>query len=139
MKRSRTIFAAVFLLLGAGLFAQTIEKTFVRSFNLMGAQEAVLRLDAPVEVKTWNQSIARVQMTVGLQNGSESMLRSLAQAGRYNLKGQLENEQYLINVPGLEREVRVNGKTLTEDIVYVVFVPDNVRVTIEDSTTASGL
>jgi len=138
MKGSRTIFVAVFLMIWAGLFAQTIEKTFVRSFNLSGAQEAVLQLDAPVEVKTWSQSIARVQMTVGLQNGSESMLRSLAQAGRYNLKGTLENDQFVISIPGLEREVRVNGNTLAEDITYVVFVPDNVRVNIENSTTAAG-
>ncbi len=139
MKGSRSILAVLFFLAGAGLFAQTIEKTFVRSFNLMGAQEAVLRVDAPVEVKTWTQSVARVQMTDGLNSGSESMHRSLAQAGRYNLKGQLEDAQYTISVPGLEREVRVNGKALNEDITYVVFVPENVRVNIENSTTASGL
>lgn len=138
MKSSRLILVALLLLAGAGLFAQTIEKTFVRSFNLMGAQETTLRIDAPVEVKTWGQSIARIQMTVGLQNGTESMLRSLAQAGRYNLKGQLESQQYVISVPGLEREVLVNGKALAEDITYVVFVPDNVRVNIENSTTAAG-
>ena len=138
MKSSRLILVALLLLAGAGLFAQTIEKTFVRSFNLMGAQETTLRMDAPVEVKTWGQSIARIQMTVGLQNGTESMLRSLAQAGRYNLKGQLESEQYVISVPGLEWEVLVNGKALAENITYVVFVPDNVRVNIENSTTAAG-
>lgn len=138
MKSSRLLLVALLLLAGAGLFAQTIEKTFVRSFNLMGAQETTLRIDAPIEVKTWSQSIARIQMTVGLQNGSESMLRSLAQAGRYNLKGQLESQQYVISVPGLEREVLVNGKALAEDITYVVFVPDNVRVNIENSTTAAG-
>ena len=92
MKSSRLILVALLLLAGASLFAQTIEKTFVRSFNLMGAQETTLRMDVPIEVKTWGQSIARIQMTVGLQNGTESMLRSLAQAGRYNLKGQLEPE-----------------------------------------------
>ena len=131
MKRTRTILIATFLLVGAGLFAQTIEKTFVRSFNLMGAQETVLRVESPVEVKTWEQSI-------GLESGSESMLRSLAQAGRYNLRGQLESDQYVISVPGLQREVLVNGKALAEDITYVMFVPENVRVNIENSTTAAG-
>ena len=122
----------------AGLFAQTVEKTFVRSFNLEGAQEAVLQFEGAVEVKTWSQSIARIQMTVGLEKGSDSMLRSLAQAGRYNLKGQLENDQFLISVPGLNREVSVNGQTLVENISYVVFVPDNIRVNIENSTSAAG-
>jgi hypothetical protein len=138
MKGSRTILVALLLVTAAGLFAQTVEKTFVRSFNLQGAQEAVLQFDGPVEVKTWNQSIARIQMTVGLERGSDSMLRSLAQAGRYNLKGQLENDQYLISVPGLNREVSVNGQTLAENITYVVFVPEDIRVNIENSTSAAG-
>lgn len=138
MKRSRTILVALLFVTTAGLFAQTVEKTFVRSFNLMGAQEAVLQFEGPVEVKTWSQSITRVQMTVGIERGSESMLRSLAQAGRYNLKGQLESDQYLISIPGLEREVLINGQALEENISYVVFVPEKVRVNIENSTSAAG-
>lgn len=138
MKGSRTTLIALLLVTTAGLFAQTVEKTFVRSFNLEGAQEAVLQFEGAVEVKTWSQSIARIQMTVGLEKGSDSMLRSLAQAGRYNLKGQLENDQFLISVPGLNREVSVNGQTLVENISYVVFVPDNIRVNIENSTSAAG-
>lgn len=138
MKGSRTILVALLLMVGTGLLAQTIEKTFVRSFNLMGAQEAVLQFEGPVEVKTWSQSIARIQMTVTLERGSESMLRSLAQAGRYNLKGQMEEGQYVVSVPGMEREVLLNGQKLSENINYVVFVPENVHVNIENSTSAAG-
>jgi hypothetical protein len=138
MKRSRIIFVALFLVTTAGLFAQTIEKTFVRSFNLQGAQEAVLQVEGAVEVKTWSQAITRVQMTVGLERGSESMLRSLSQAGRYNLKGTLENDQFFISIPGLEREVLVNGQALEESISYVIFVPEKVRVNIENSASAAG-
>ncbi|WP_020534423.1 hypothetical protein [Lewinella cohaerens] len=138
MKRSRTTLVALLLVTAAGLFAQTVEKTFVRSFNLQGAQEAVLQIEGPVDVQTWSQSITRIQMTVGIERGSESMLRSLAQAGRYNLKGQLDNDQYLISVPGLEREVLVNGQALAENISYVIFVPEDVRINIENSTSAAG-
>ncbi|MGH1434959.1 MAG: hypothetical protein ACRBG0_10915 [Lewinella sp.] len=138
MKRSRTTLVALLLVTAAGLFAQTVEKTFVRSFNLQGAQEAVLQIEGPVDVQTWSQSITRIQMTVGIERGSESMLRSLAQAGRYNLKGQLDNDQYFISVPGLEREVLVNGQALAENISYVIFVPEDVRINIENSTSAAG-
>lgn len=138
MKRSRTTLVALLLVTAAGLFAQTVEKTFVRSFNLQGAQEAVLQIEGPVDVQTWSQSITRIQMTVGIERGSESMLRSLAQAGRYNLKGQLDNDQYFISVPGLEREVLVNGQALAENISYVIFVPEGVRINIENSTSAAG-
>jgi hypothetical protein len=138
MKSSRLLLVGFLLMTAVGLFAQNVEKTFVRSFNLQGAQELALEFTGAVEVQTWSQTTTRVQMTVGLERGSETMLRSLAQAGRYNLKGQLTDGQYQINVPGLEREVKVNGQSIGEMISYVVFVPENVHVVIDDSTAASA-
>lgn len=138
MKSSRLLLVGFLLLTAVGLFAQNVEKTFVRSFNLQGAHEMALQLNGAVEVQTWSQSTARVQMTVGLERGSESMLRSLAQAGRYNLKGQMADGQYQVNVPGLAREVKVNGQSIGEMISYVVFVPENVHVVIEDTTAAAA-
>lgn len=137
MKSPRILLLSLLLLTAMGLFAQTIEKTFVRSFNLQGAQEMVLQLNGAVDVQTWSQSTTRVQMTVGLKQGSESMLRSLAQAGRYNLKGELVESSFLVNVPGLSREVKINGQALQEHISYVVFVPENVHIEIDDATAAS--
>ena len=89
-------------------------------------------------MQTWDQPSARVQMTVGLDNNSESMLRSLAQAGRYNLRGQLAEGTYTISVPGLGREVLVNGQSLNETVSYVVFVPEPVRVIIDGTTSAAN-
>ena len=138
MKSSRLLLVGFLLLTAVGLFAQNVEKTFVRSFNLQGAHELALQLNGAVEVQTWSQTTTRVQMTVGLERGSETMLRSLAQAGRYNLRGQLDGGQYQVNVPGLAREVKVNGYAIGELITYVVFVPENVHVVIDDSTAASA-
>ena len=138
MKSTRLLLVGLLLMTAVGLFAQTVEKTFVRSFNLQGAQELALQLNGAVEVQTWSQTTTRVQMTVGLERGSETMLRSLAQAGRYNLKGQMEEGKYLVSVPGLEREVKVNGQSIGELINYVVFVPENVHVVVEDTTAAAA-
>lgn len=132
------ILSATMLLCATALGAQTIEKTFVRSFNLMGANEMILRVEGPVEVKTWSQSIARVQVTVQLENGTESMLRSLAQAGRYTLNGELHEGQYVADLPGMEREVLINGNPLGEHLSYVVFVPEGVRLNVENSSSAAG-
>ena len=138
MKRSRTLLVGLVLLATAGLFAQTVEKTFVRSFNITGAQDIKLQLEGAVDIQTWDQPSARVQMTVGLDSNSESMLRSLAQAGRYNLRGQLADGAYTINVPGLSRAVLVNCQSLNETVSYVVYVPDNVRVIIDNTASAAN-
>ena len=138
MKRSITLFVSLFLLATSGLFAQSIEKTLVRSFNIQGAQEVALEVDAPVEVKTWSQKIMRIQINVALERGSESMLRSLIQTGRYNLKGEMLDGLYTVTIPGLSRQVRVNGSILSENLSYVVFVPENVHVDILSSSSAQA-
>lgn len=126
------------LLVATGLFAQSVEKTFVRSFNIQDSQEVIIDIEAPVSVESWSQKIMRIQMNVGLERGSESMLRSLVQAGRYNLKGELANGQYVVKAPGLEREVRVNGQTLPENVSLTVFVPEGVHIELLDSASAAA-
>lgn len=125
------------VLAATGLFAQTVEKTLVRSFNLQNSQEVALQLDAPVEVQTWDQKIMRIQMNVRLERGSESMLRSLVQAGRYNIKGELIEGQYVVNVPGLAREVLVNSSALPESISYIISVPEGVHIDLQAGSSVS--
>lgn len=139
MKRSPYLLVGVLMLAAAGLFAQTVEKTFVKAFNLQGAQDVTLQFNGAVDVQTWSQPIARIQMTVQVERGTDTMLRSLTQAGRYNLLGKLlEDGTFAISTPGLARAMHVNGQTLVEGVSYVVFVPENVRVTVDNTTSAAS-
>jgi hypothetical protein len=122
----------------AGLMGQSVEKTFVRSFNLQGISDVTLHLQGPVEVKTWSEDILRVQMNVQLYRGSEAMLRSLVQAGRYNLRGNAMDGVFNVQAPGLAREVRFNGQLLVEQISFTVFAPEQVQISIEDGTAAAA-
>lgn len=118
-------------------WGQTIEKVLVKSFNLQGAQEVVLKTTGGVTVQTWEQDILRIQMTIGLdQGGSDAMLKSLLQAGRYNLRAELVEGRLVIDNPGLERDVLRNGQPLAERISFVVFAPENLRVEVADGTSA---
>lgn len=139
MKKFPLLLVGFFMLATVGLFAQTVEKTFVKAFNLLGAQEVTFYFNDAVDVQTWSQPIARVQMTVQLERGSDAMLRSLTQAGRYNLLGKLQEDgTFAVSTPGLAREMQVNGQTLVEGVSYVVFVPENVRVKIDNTTSAAS-
>ena len=123
------IFALTFsLVCTATAVAQQAEKILVKSFNLHGNQVVELNLDGPVEVKTWDSDLMRIQMTVAISNGSEAMLKSLLTAGRYNLISSEEEAHYEVSAPNLQREVMLRGNPLVEKISYLVFAPKDVVV-----------
>lgn len=123
-------------------YSQTqVEKTLVKSFNLKGNDIVVLDLDGEIEVKEWKNDIMRVQMTINLKDGSNSMLKSLIQVGRYNLSSVEEEEDLKIFAPAMKKEIKIRGKVLKENIVYTVFAPENITIKMagEASTNANSL
>jgi len=120
-------------------FAQNAERTLVKSFNLKGKQVVVMEVDGNVEVKEWNGDIMRIQMSIELTNGSNSMLKSLIQARRYTLVAAVDGEEMKINMPSLEKQVKIRGRKLTEKISYTVFAPTDVQVKLANESSASAL
>lgn len=132
---------SVVLLLGTTFqftFAQGIEKVLVKSFNLNGLNEVVLEASGPVEVKTWDGDLMRIQMTVHVDQCTESMLKSLVEAGRYNLSSEMKDGRWAISTPGMQRDVLRNGQPLQERVSYLVFAPANVHLEVK-STSSAGL
>ena len=118
-------------------FAQNAERTLVKSFNLKGKQIVVMEVDGNVEVKEYSGDIMRIQMSIELTNGSNSMLKSLIQARRYTLVSTVDGEELKINMPSMEKQVKIRGKELTEKISYTVFAPANVQVKLSNESSAS--
>lgn len=116
---------------------QQAEKTLVKSFNLKGNQLVLLDLAGNVEVKEWNNELMRIQITVGLENGTEAMLKSLVQAGRYNLDSDDTTGEFTVLAPGLQRKVTVRGNELLENISYTIFAPAKVSIKLLDNTSTS--
>lgn len=119
--------------------AQNAERTLVKSFNLKGKQIVVMDVDGNVEVKEWNGDIMRIQMSIELTNGSNSMLKSLVQARRYTLVAEVDGEELKINMPSMEKQVKIRGRELNEKISYTVFAPTDVQVKLTNESSASAL
>ena len=135
----KTYFATLFLLCTAFFVnGQQAERILVKSFNLEGNQVVLLDLAGNVEVQPWNNDILRIQMTISLETGSDAMLKSLIQAGRYNLKSQTGDDAYTISNPEMDKQIMVRGKELVEELTYIVYAPENVLVKLKDNST-SGL
>ena len=128
----------LFLLTISFGYGQAAEKILVKSFNLQGKETVELNLDGPIEVKTWKNDILRVQMSVGLPNGTTTVLKSLVQVGRYNLKSAIEEEVYSIFLPALEKAVKVRGTLLEEQISFLVYAPEYVEVKLTGTAASSN-
>ncbi len=111
------------------LNAQNVtEKTLCKSFNLQGKQQ--LRVEfANVEIRTWNEPTARIEMTITCENVSEAMLKSLITAGRYNVLSNADNESLVLSAPAMQKTVKLNGQDLKENVKYVLNVPKEIAVT----------
>ena len=132
----RTLILTVFsTILVFGLQAQQpVNKTLAKSFNLQGNDVLVLKLKGDIEVKEWNSPAIRVEMLIGLENGSEMLLKSLIKAGRYNLVAEESEDSFVVAMPGLEREVAVKGLALVDKVSYIVSVPADVIIRKSETT-----
>lgn len=134
LKTSMIILAALFL--NTAIIGQSADRTLVKSFNLKGQQTIVLDLQGNVEVKEWKGDIMRVQMEIAIANGSDSMLKSLITAGRYNLKSKVGDDEMTIFAPGMKRDIKIKGSALQEKIIYTVFAPDDVIIKLSDDVSS---
>ncbi|HMQ49357.1 MAG TPA: hypothetical protein PKA00_16790 [Saprospiraceae bacterium] len=123
-----TFISAMFLFATISMSAQGVEKTLVQSFNLQGNKSVELDVKLPVEVQTWDSDILRVQMNIEMKNGSEGLLKSLVTARRYNLEYKVENGNFIIYAPSIDREVKIGGQPIQENITLVVFLPEDVAL-----------
>jgi len=111
------------------IHAQNAEKVFVKSFNVKNFQTVTLDVDGDVELKTWNEDQMRITMTINLQEGSETLLKSLVKAGRYNIEAQENEGELKISAPGLDKQVMLrNGTNIGEQVSFVVFAPTRIHV-----------
>jgi len=117
--------------------AQKAEKILIKSFNLKGNSIVLMDVDGNVEVKEHKGNFIRVQMAIELTNGTSSILSSLIKAKRYNLIGTATDDQLVLDMPSLEKQVKVGGKELTEKISYTVFAPEDVVVKLSNESSAS--
>jgi hypothetical protein len=83
-------------------------------------------------------------MHIELDRGSEALLKSLVRAGRYNLTAEETEDIYSIVAPNLNREIKIGGQPLNDQVSFVVKKPRNVAFTpseMEEKTgeTASSL
>lgn len=118
----------VFLALSFTLHAQAVGKTLTKSFNPDGKSSLVLELPGSIDVKTWDTPTIKIEFSVGLVSGNGAMLNELANVGRYNLIAKPGAESLMVQMPNMQKQVRVKGEVLKEVLSFVAYVPKNMNV-----------
>ncbi len=135
----RPISSFLFVLLITTLtYGQAAEKTLVKSFAVMPQQTVSVNIAAPIEVKNWDNTLLRVQITITLPNGNEALLKSLVSAGRYNVVAKEADGSLILTSPGLEREALIGNKAIEEVISIVIFAPREATVKLIHNTALSS-
>jgi hypothetical protein len=127
------------IMIASSAVAQQAEKILVKSFNLKGNTIVLMDVKGNIEVKEHKRDFIRVQMAIELRNGTSSILCSLIKAKRYNLVGSVVDDHFVLNMPSLEKRVKVGGIELSEKVSYTVFAPSDVLVKLSNDTSASRL
>ena len=113
------------------LNAQQAEKTLVKSFNVKNYQVVVLDVEGDVQLKSWNEEQMRILMTITLQDGTETVLKSFIKSGRYHLDAEENEGELKIIAPGLDKQIRLrNGTDVGESVSFIVYAPQNIFVKI---------
>lgn len=127
------------IMIASSAVAQQAEKILVKSFNLKGNTIVLMDVKGNIEVKEHKRDFIRVQMAIELRNGTSSILCSLIKAKRYNLVGSVVDDHFVLNMPSLDKRVKVGGIELSEKVSYTVFAPSDVLVKLSNDTSASRL
>jgi len=140
MKNLKIFFTITALLLVTNFVTgQEADKTLVKSFNLAGNTVVDLDLAGNIEVREWDNPIMRIQIGISLENSNSNVLKALVKAGRYNLSSDEENGVYRVFAPGVDREVKLKGVALKENLDYIVFAPKDVLVKKRDDSATSAI
>ena len=81
----------------------------------------------------------RIQMTVSIEKSTNSMLKSLAQTGRYNLYSKMEESDFKVFAPGMKKDFKISGQEFEEKVSYIVYTPKNVTVKMADESSTDVL
>ncbi|MBK8193613.1 MAG: hypothetical protein IPK76_10550 [Lewinellaceae bacterium] len=124
----------ILLALALSATAQSVEKTFSKSFNTDGKGTISLDLPGAIDLKVWDNPTIRISITISIPSGSEAMLGELANVGRYNLISKSAGDVLTIASPNTQKQIRIKGEELRETITYVVFVPKDLTIEMPNAT-----
>lgn len=129
------IYLAIFLLtFSITASAQSVTRTFNKSFNADNLGTVMLDLPGEIDYKVWDNPYLKIEIGITIASGNGAILNELANIGRYNLVAKSVGDKLVITAPNTQRQLKVKGEELREDFSYTVFIPENMKIEIPQVT-----
>ena len=138
----RTKINALIILLAIPMLSSaqsSVGKTFSKTFNT--EDKGTIKLDLPgnVDLKIWNNPTIRIEIGISLANGNNSMVNELANVGRYNISSLAEGDVLHILMPNIQKQIKVKGEVLRENLTYTVFAPKDLKIIVPNVATLADV
>jgi hypothetical protein len=104
-------------------------KTLVKSFTNI-SDDILVNVDCEKKINYWENSFVRIELNIST-DFSEQLLSSLVKTARYDFVYNNNNNQTIITLPNLNKEIIVGGKKITERINMVIWLPKNKNIPTE--------
>ncbi len=104
-------------------------KTLVKSFTNT-YDNILVDVQCNKKINYWQNNFVRIELNIST-DFSEQLLSSLVKTARYDFTYTNENNQTIITLPNINREIIVGGKKITERINMVIWLPETKQLPTE--------
>ena len=104
-------------------------KTLVKSFTNT-YDNILVDVQCNKKINYWQNNFVRIELNIST-DFSEQLLSSLVKTQRYDFAYINENNQTIITLPNINREIIVGGKKITERINMVIWLPETKQLPTE--------
>jgi hypothetical protein len=122
------ILVLMFSLVSFYTYSQS-NKTLIKSFTNTN-ENILIDVECDKKIEYWESNFVRIELNI-TANFSEQLLNSLVKTARYDFTYINQNDETIITLPNINKEIIVGGKKITERINMVIWLPKNKNIPTE--------
>ena len=109
-------------------FSQS-NKTLIKSFTNTN-ENILIDVECDKKIEYWESNFVRIELNI-TTNFSEQLLNSLVKTARYDFTYVNQNDETIITLPNINKEIIVGGKKISEKLDMVVWIPNTKKIRTE--------
>lgn len=122
------ILVLMFSLVSFYTYSQS-NKTLVKSFTNTN-ENILIDVECDKKIEYWESNFVRIELNI-TTNFSEQLLNSLIKTARYDFTYINQNDETIITLPNINKEIIVGGKKITDRLDMVIWLPRSKKIRTE--------
>ena len=122
------ILVLMFSLVSFYTYSQS-NKTLIKSFTNTN-ENILIDVECDKKIEYWESNFVRIELNI-TANFSEQLLNSLVKTARYDFTYINQNDETIITLPNINKEIIVGGKKITDKLNMVIWLPNTKKIRTE--------